>query len=74
LIAAAMHGRRALGSEKESKYAKIAIQRLHALRTGKLKLRPLGKPVHTPNGNQKVTRIPKEWSRSKRKKVVNRKR
>ncbi len=59
LIAAARHGRRALGSEKESKYYKLALHRLAALRAGTLKLRPLGKPVHTPNGN--VSKIPDEW-------------
>ncbi len=70
LIAAALHGRRSLGSEKNRRYYNIALQRLRALREGTLKLRPLGKPVHTPTGNEKVARIPDEWSKSKRKRAI----
>lgn len=65
LIAAALHGRRSLGSEKNRKYYDVAVQRLRALREGTLKLRPLGKPVYTP-GNEKVARIPDEWLGSRR--------
>lgn len=65
LIAAALHGRRSLGSEKNRKYYDVAVQRLRALREGTLKLRPLGKPVYTP-GNEKVARIPNEWLGSRR--------
>jgi adenine-specific DNA-methyltransferase len=61
LIAAAMHGRRSLGSEKEREYHEIALQRLHALRNGTLRLRPLGKSVYAPTGNEKVATIPDEW-------------
>jgi len=68
LIAAAMHGRRSLGSERERKYYKICLERLEALRNGTLKLRPLGKPVHVPNGNEKVAQIPEEWNQHKRNK------
>ena len=70
LVAAALHGRRSLGSEKDRKYYNIALQRFQALREGTLKLRPLGKPVHTPTGNEKVARVPDEWIRSKRKRTV----
>ncbi len=70
LIAGALHGRRSLGSEKNRKYYNIALQRLRALREGTLKLRPLGKPVHTPTGNEKVARIPDEWSGSKGKRAI----
>lgn len=69
LIAAALHGRRSLGSEKDRKYYEIALQRLQELREGTLKLRPLGKPVYTPTGNEKVARIPVEWNKSKKKKA-----
>ena len=67
LIAAALHGRRSLGSERNYKYYNIALQHLGALREGTLQLRPLGKPVHTPTGNEKVARIPDEWRGLKRK-------
>lgn len=64
LIGAARHGRRALGSEKEYKYYRIALERLHALRQGTLKVRPLGKPVHAPNG--KVAKTPDQWRKTSR--------
>jgi DNA modification methylase len=68
LIAAAMHGRRSMGSEKERKYHRLALQRLEELRKGTLKLRPLGRPVHVPSGNEKVAKIPQEWIGQRRKK------
>ncbi len=63
LIAAALHGRRSLGSEKDRKYHEIALRRLHALRKGTLKLRPLGRPVYASSRNEKVATIPDEWRR-----------
>jgi adenine-specific DNA-methyltransferase len=48
LIAALMHGRRALGSEREGKYVDIFRDRHQALRDGTLRTRPLGKPIHQP--------------------------
>jgi adenine-specific DNA-methyltransferase len=66
LIAAAMHGRRSMGSEKERTYHRIAIARLKALRNGSLKLRPMGRPVYAPTGNEKVATIPREWQGGKR--------
>ncbi len=67
LIAAALHGRRSLGSEKEKKYHKIALQRFDELHKGTLKIRYLGKPVHAPTGNEKVAQIPDEWKRKRTK-------
>lgn len=61
LIGAAMHNRRAMGSEKEPEYAEIAQQRLTAYFNGSLKTRPIGKPIHQPTGNEKVSQIPDEW-------------
>ena len=66
LVASVLHGRKSMGSEKEKKYCRIVEQRLAALRTGKLKLRPIGKPVHRPSGNEKVAQIPHEWLSKKR--------
>lgn len=65
LIAAVIHGRRAMGSEKERRYCDIARKRFYALRRGTLKLRPLGKPIYVPTGKEKVAQIPKEWVRLK---------
>jgi len=54
LIAAVKHGRRACGSEKEERYITIGSQRLRSFFEGKLKLRPLGKPIHIPSGKQVI--------------------
>lgn len=61
LIGAAMHNRRAMGSEKEPEYVEIAQQRLIAYYNGTLRTRPIGKPIHQPTGNEKVAQIPDEW-------------
>lgn len=68
LIAAALHGRRSLGSEKDRKYYNIALDRLRALHKGTLKLRPLGRPVYTPSLNEKVAKVPSDWWKLKPKK------
>jgi len=61
LIAALMHGRRAMGSEKEKQYVEIARERLSAYFNGTLRYRPIGKPVYQPTGREKVAQIPDEW-------------
>lgn len=61
LIAAIMHNRRAAGSEKESEYVRIARERLKAYFNGTLTVRPLGQPVYTPTGRERVSQIPGEW-------------
>jgi DNA modification methylase len=61
LIAAAMHRRRAAGCDKEADYMEVAKERLHDYFSGRLKRRPLGKPVHTPTGREKVSQVPEEW-------------
>jgi len=61
LIAAAMHNRRAIGSEKESTYIEIARERIQKSLSGKLRTRPLGKPVYQPKPTEKVAQVPKEW-------------
>jgi adenine-specific DNA-methyltransferase len=66
LIAALMHNRRAIGSEKEAEYVALARERLQAYANGTLRVRPLGKPVHVPTGREKVTQVPEEWTREGR--------
>jgi len=61
LIAAIMHDRRAMGSEKEEDYVKIAQERITNYKNGSLRVRPLGKPVHQPTGKEKVAQTPEEW-------------
>jgi DNA modification methylase len=62
LLAAAGHGRRAMGCEKESEYVKIAHQRFAALDAGTLGYRPIDKPIHKPSARDKVAQIPMEWA------------
>jgi adenine-specific DNA-methyltransferase len=64
LIAAAMHGRRAMGCDKEPEYTSIAIDRLGKFYSGNLKLRPIGTPVYQPTGKEKVSQIPFQWLKS----------
>lgn len=61
LIAALKHNRKAAGVDKEREYIEIAKQRIGDFYTGKLKIRPLGKPVFEPTGREKVSQIPSEW-------------
>jgi adenine-specific DNA-methyltransferase len=61
VIAAVKNNRNAMGIEKENEYCKIANQRVKDLNDGKLKIRPINKPIHKPSGNDKVSQVPKEW-------------
>lgn len=48
IIAAAMHDRIGYGCDIVQEYVDIAQQRIDALRSGALKIRPMGKPVYDP--------------------------
>ena len=61
LLAALMHGRKAVGVEKEKEYIAISRDRLYQLANGTLKTRKLGQPVHKPSGREKVSQVPLEW-------------
>lgn len=61
LVAALKHDRRAMGVDKESAYIDIARQRIEEFYSGRLPIRPLGKPVFEPTGREKVSQIPTEW-------------
>ncbi len=64
LIAAIKNDRNAIGIDREEKYIKIAKERLEDLKKGKLKLRPINKPIHKPKSTDKISRFPKEWQQS----------
>jgi len=70
LLAALMHNRRAIGSEKELEYVKIARQRIRQYYSGTLRVRPLGRPIHEPSGKEKVCQIPTEFSRAEAQEVL----
>lgn len=61
LIAGLRHGRRVMGCDKEPEYTQIAKQRIKDFCAGKLRIRPLGKPVYRPTGRDKVSQVPREW-------------
>ncbi|MDR2466573.1 MAG: site-specific DNA-methyltransferase [Prevotellaceae bacterium] len=61
VIAAVKNNRNVVGIEKEKEYCDIAKQRIIDFNEGKLKIRPINKPVHKPSGNDKVSQVPKEW-------------
>lgn len=49
VVAAAMHDRIGYGCDVVESYVDIAWERLHELRAGTLKTRPMNKPVYDPN-------------------------
>ena len=49
VIAALMHGRIGLGCDNVDEYVNIAVSRIHDLRAGRLKTRPMGKPIYDPS-------------------------
>lgn len=73
LVAAVKHGRKAMGSEKELAYAEIARERIASFSQGLLSLRPMGKPVHKPTGNEKVTQPPPEWENTGQQRLFEKK-
>lgn len=48
-IAAMKHGRHAYGCDQDQGYIDIAWERIHQLRAGTLRTRPMNKPVYDPN-------------------------
>ncbi len=65
IIAAIKNNRNALGIEKEEEYCKLANKRIKDFKEGRLKIRPINKPIHKPTGNDKVSRVPEEWHQLK---------
>ncbi len=61
VIASIKNNRNAIGIEKEDEYCDIAKERINELKEGNLKMRPINKTIHVPSGNDKVSRVPKEW-------------
>jgi adenine-specific DNA-methyltransferase len=61
VIGAIKNNRNGIGIEKEKDYCKIANQRIEDLKEGRLKIRPINKPIHKPTGKDKVAQTPKEW-------------
>jgi len=47
-IAALMHSRRAIGAEIFPEYVEIAKERIHMVEEGRLRIRPMERPVYDP--------------------------
>jgi adenine-specific DNA-methyltransferase len=62
VLASIKNDRNAIGIEKESDYCKIALKRIEDFKEGRLKVRPINKPIHSPSKNDKVARRPALWS------------
>ena len=61
VFASIKNNRNVIGIEKEKEYCDIAKQRIIDFNEGKLKIRPINKPIHKPSANDKVSQVPKEW-------------
>jgi adenine-specific DNA-methyltransferase len=60
-IASLLHQRACKGFDRDKRYAELARERVALLKAGKLRTRPLGKPVRRPKPTEKVARVPEEW-------------
>jgi len=61
IIASVKNDRIGIGAEKEKRYITIAAERINKFINGELRIRPIGKEVHKPSGNDRVAQRPKEW-------------
>jgi adenine-specific DNA-methyltransferase len=68
-VAAISEGRRFAGCDIETKYIKIARARIKALEAGTLKTRPLEQPIHVPDKNDSVAKIPVQWLQQRNERV-----
>lgn len=62
IIGAIKNDRNGFGIEKEKEYCNLANQRIADLKEGKLKTRPINKPIHKPSETDKIAQIPQEWT------------
>lgn len=65
ILGALMHNRNGFGIEKEKEFCELTNERIKLLKEGKLKTRPINKPIHKPSINDKVAQRPKEWNQLK---------
>jgi adenine-specific DNA-methyltransferase len=61
LLAATKNNRRAVGIDRDPEFCALAKQRIADFYAGRLKTRPMGKPIHKPSGREKVAQIPVQW-------------
>lgn len=56
--AAVLHGRRAAGAELVPEYVRVAKERIKLAFEGRLRRRPLGRPIYQPGPNDRITQRP----------------
>jgi len=66
VIAAIRHGRRGAGAETVGKYLGIAQDRIRREMAGTLRTRPMGRPIHDPNGAGGESGLPQQPRRRER--------
>lgn len=64
LCAAVLRGRRGAGAETEGKYVTMGRERVEAALEGRLKTRPMDRPVYKPDPKSKLTQRPNEFPNS----------
>lgn len=60
-VAAAVEGRRFIGSEIQPAYVEVAQRRIAEARNGEAKIRPLDRPIHEPKPTDAVARKPEHF-------------
>jgi adenine-specific DNA-methyltransferase len=60
-IGSLIHNRNFIGYDWDQEYINLSQERIDKYSDGSLKIRPLGKPVHTPSGREKISQVPLEW-------------
>lgn len=65
VIAALKNNRHAIGIDRDKEYCQLAEERIVDLKEGKLKIRPINKPIHKPDKKNKLAQRPKEWDELK---------
>ena len=65
VIASLKNDRNAIGIDRDKEFCKIAKERIIDLKEGRLKTRPINKPIHKPDKKNKLSQIPKEWAQLK---------
>lgn len=65
VLASLKNGRNAVGIDRDKDYCELSEKRIVDLKEGRLKTRPINKPIHKPNKKSKLSQIPKEWQQLK---------
>ncbi len=59
--AAVLHSRRAAGADTVAEYLQIARKRVVAALNGRLRTRPLGRPIYQPTQADRIAQPPQRW-------------